>query len=238
MILNGKALKEKIQDSGTPTVSSEEEYERLKAAQWQLSYAKEDNAVRRNWQRIGILESEAGLQWNAIKPGISDGTKARDAVKPAYEKGYGIVFLYGAWGQGKTLTGKILTATAIRNGKSAAYANVSDVLANIRQAFDAEHQSTELVRRMEWWTDQEVLFLDELDKANQTPWAQEQLFQLLDKRYQKAVRQEALTVIASNSSTEELDGYLKSRIHDQRVGTVVRLDGADAREVMPEGIKF
>ena len=231
-------IADKIKASGTPTVSSHEEYERLKAAQWQLSYAKEDNAARRNWKRIGIAESEAGLNWQAVKPGISDGMKALEAVKPAYEQGYGIVFLHGNWGQGKTLIGKILIATAIRAGKNAAYANVSDALDDIRLAFDAEHQSTELLKRMDWWSSLDVLFLDELDKANQTPWAQDQLFKLLDKRYTLAVRESGLTVIASNSNVDQLDGYLQSRIHDARVGTVVHLQGADAREVMPKGIKY
>jgi DNA replication protein DnaC len=116
---------------------------------------------------------------------------------------------------------------------------VSTMLDDIRLAFDSdEHKTTELIRRMEWWSNRDVLFLDELDKSNDTPWAQERMFQLLDQRYQRAVREEALTVIASNKSTDALDGYLKSRLYDVRVGQVVYLNGTDARKVMPNGIKY
>jgi DNA replication protein DnaC len=91
---------------------------------------------------------------------------------------------------------------------------------------------------MEWWNSRQILFLDELDKVNDTAWAQEQMFSLLDRRYQMAVREEALTIIASNSSTDALDGYLKSRLHDRRIGQVVHLDGKDGRQVVPDEWKF
>jgi DNA replication protein DnaC len=218
---------------------SDEEYERLKAENWARVTQQEAQQVKPDYKRIGIREDEATLTWMAVRPDISDGMKALAAVKPMYERGWGVVFLWGTWGQAKTLIGKILTATAFRDGKTAAYANVSTMLDDIRLAFDSdEHKTTELIRRMEWWSNRDVLFLDELDKSNDTPWAQERMFQLLDQRYQRAVREEALTVIASNKSTDALDGYLKSRLYDVRVGQVVYLNGTDARKVMPNGIKY
>lgn len=203
-----------------------------------------ENEVRENRNRfdpsvIGLRESDLSLSWQAVRPGISDGIEAVKAIKPFYERGFGMVYLWGSWGQAKTLVGKILTATAHRDHKKAAYANVSAVLDNIRLAFDEpEHKTTELLKRIDWWINRDVLFLDEMDKSNDTPWAQERLFQLLDQRYMKAVREEALTVIASNKSDESLDGYLKSRLHDRRVGKIVCLNGKDGRQVMPDGYKF
>lgn len=195
-----------------------------------------EKKYRFNPETIGLHPGEMVLAWSHILPGISDGMKALEAVRPFYERGYGMVYLHGKWGQAKTLIGKILTATAYRDGKRPMYANVSAVLDNIRLAFDAqEHKTTELLHRIDWWINRDVLFLDELDKSNDTPWAQERLFQLIDQRYTRAVRHEALTVIASNKSDDALDGYLKSRLHDRRVGAVVYLNGADGREVMPDG---
>jgi len=188
---------------------------------------------------FGLRDDEAGMNWNMVKPNISDGVKAMQAVKPAYERGNGMIFLWGNYGQAKTLIGKILIATALRDGKRAAYANVSSVLDNIRLAFDEqEHKTTELLRRIDWWIKRDVLFLDELDKSNDTPWAQERLFQLLDQRYTLAIRGEALTVLASNSSDSELNGYLKSRLNDKRLGPVVHLNGVDGRSVMPQNYKY
>lgn len=191
-----------------------------------------------DYSRLGLREEDLKLNWSFIQPDISDGVKAMEAVRPAYQRGWGMVFLWGSWGQGKTLIGKILTATAFRDGKRSAYANMSSVLDDIRLAFDErEHQSTELIRRMDWWLDRDVLFLDELDKSNSTPWAQERMFQLLDQRYARAIREQALTVIASNQSDDELDGYLKSRLNDRRLGPVVYLNGPDGRKFMPDGYK-
>lgn len=188
---------------------------------------------------IGLREKELELTWSAVKPNISDGIKAVEAVRPAYERGWGMVFLWGTWGQAKTLVGKILTATAHRDGKRAMYADVSSALDNIRLAFDEqEHKMAELLRRMDFWISRDVLFLDELDKSNDTPWAQERMFKLLDQRYARAVREEALTVIASNRSDDSLDGYLKSRLQDRRLGPVVYLNGVDGRKVMPDGYKL
>ncbi len=197
------------------------------------------NHPKVDYSAFGLRDDEAGMDWSLVKPNLSDGTKALQAVKPAYECGWGMVFLWGSWGQAKTLVGKILVATALRDGKRAAYANVSHVLDHIRLAFDEqEHKNTELLRRIDWWIQRDVLFLDELDKSNDTPWAQERMFQLLDQRYARAIREEALTVIASNRSDDALDGYLKSRLNDRRLGPVVYLNGSDGRRAMPDGYKF
>ena len=192
-----------------------------------------------DYSRMGMREDELTLDWSAVKPGVSDAMKALDVVRPAYSRGHGLIPLWGTWGQGKTLIGKILVATALREGKRAAYANMAVVLDDIRLAFDSqEHKTTELIRRMEWWVSRDVLFLDELDKTNSTEWAQERMFQLLDQRYARAIREEALTVIASNKTDAALDGYLRSRLNDKRLGPVVYLNGKDARQVMPEGWKL
>jgi len=233
------SLKDKMIASGRYRPIDDDEYKRLQLEQMRKIREREAANYKPDWSRIGISEAEASLTWDAIKPGISDGYKAVEVVRPMYSRGWGMAFLWGNWGQAKTLLGKIVTATAYRDNKRTAYANMSGILNDIRLAFDAqENKTTELLRKMDWWIEREVLFLDELDKVNNTPWAQEQIFILIDKRYQMAVREEALTVIASNTSDKELDGYLKSRLHDRRIGEVVHLNGADARQLVPDEWRF
>jgi len=222
---------------------SDEEYQRLKFKQSERMRVQEQAEAEERrleaLEQIGLVKAELSLTWRDVQPGISDGRKAVDAVRPAYQKRHGLIFLYGTYGQAKTLVGKILTATAFRDGLTCAYANISQVLDDIRLAFDEkENKSTELIRRMNWWIRRDVLFIDELDKCNDTPWAQERMFQLLDQRYMRAVREEALTVIASNKADNQLDGYLKSRLSDNRLGPIVHLNGSDGREVMQQGWKF
>lgn len=194
--------------------------------------------------RVGLTADELRtLSWDLVKKGVNQADQACDVTKRAYTAGYGIVFLYGGFGQGKSLVLKIATAMALRAGKRAAYANLAGVMDDIRLAYDErENKMTELVRRVDWWTSLDVLAIDELDKAGQTDWARERIFQLLDVRYQRAIRQEALTVIASNhESLDELSGYLKSRIEDNRFasnGYILHLKGADGRKSMPKNWKY
>ncbi len=194
--------------------------------------------------RVGLTVDELRyLSWDLVKKGVNQADQAGDITRRAYTAGYGIVFLYGGFGQGKSLVLKIATAVALKAGKCAAYANLAGVMDDIRLAYDErENKMTELVRRMNWWTSLDVLAIDELDKAGQTDWARERIFQLLDVRYQRAVRQEALTVIASNhESLDELSGYLRSRIEDNRFaanGYILHLTGADGRKSMPKNWKY
>ncbi len=190
--------------------------------------------------RVGLTADEVrNLTWGLVKKGVNQANAACDVTRRAYMTGHGMVFMYGGYGQGKSLVLKIAVAAALNEGKRAAYANLAGVLDDIRIAYDErENKMTELVRRMEWWTSLDVLAIDELDKVGQTEWARERIFQLLDARYQRAVRQEALTVIAANyQSTDELSGYLKSRIEDNRFianGYVIHLKGTDGRKSMPK----
>lgn len=232
-------LKEKLRSSDHYRPITDEEYRELQRRQNELMLEREKQGRRVDYARIGIRENELSMSWDLVKPEISDGPKAMEAVRPAYERGFGMVFLWGTYGQAKTLIGKILVATALRDGLRPAYANMAAVLDDIRLAFDEpEHKTTELIRRMDWWSGRDVLFLDELDKTNGTDWARERMFQLLDQRYTRAIREEALTVIASNQSDAALDGYLKSRLQDHRLGPVVHLSGKDGRKVMPAGYSF
>jgi DNA replication protein DnaC len=239
MITTVSSLVEKMQKSGRYRPVCEDEYRRLQREASARLEQKEQAEYKPDYKRIGMTELEMSLTWDYVKPNLSDGMKAVQAVRPAYARGFGMVFLWGAWGQAKTLVGKILTATAFRDGKTAAYANMLAVLDDIRLAFDNdEHKTTELIRRMDWWVGRDVLFIDEIDKTNTTPWASERIFELIDRRYQRAIREEALTVIASNKSDGALDGYVRSRLHDNRVGRIVELSGPDARKVMPNGHLF
>lgn len=194
--------------------------------------------------RVGLTPDELrNLSWDLVKRGVNQADRACEVTRRAYMSGHGTVFIYGGYGQGKSLVLKIAVATALNEGKRAAYANLAGVLDDIRTAYDErENKMTELVRRMEWWASLDVLAIDELDKVGQTEWARERIFQLMDARYQRAVRQEALTVIAANyQSTDELSGYLKSRIEDNRFmanGYVIHLKGTDGRKSMPKNWKY
>lgn len=193
--------------------------------------------------KYGLAADEIGMTWDIVKGKLAhlrlDATKGVEAIKPAYTAGHGMIALLGTYGQGKTLVEKITVATALREGKKAAYANMGDILRDLQLAFDdKDHMTRELIRKMEYWVGLDILCIDEMDKVNETKWALSEMFTLLDRRYQRAVREEALTVVASNRKVGEIDGYLVSRLQDNRLGPVIYLNGDDARQVMPRGTHY
>lgn len=231
-------LRQRLAEKGLPRLSPEE-YRAAQQAQLQKLNEQEQRQTVIDYARLGLREQDLQLDWNFIKRGGSDGYKALQTVKEAYDRGWGMVFLWGTYGQAKTLIGKIMTVQAFHAGKKAAYANMSTVLDDIRLAYDEEeHKTTELIRRMDWWLQRDVLFIDEIDRCNSTPWALERMFQLIDGRYVKAIREEGLTVMASNKGTNELDGYIKSRLADRRLGPIVYLNGPDGRASVPDNFKW
>ena len=201
--------------------------------------------------RGGLTAHElATLDWSLVVPGISDGTKAMAFVRPAVERGFGMGIMLGKWGQAKTLLMKIAVAKFIRAGKSAHYVKLTTLMDDIRTAYDEkENKMTALVNKIREWQSLDLLCLDEIDKDTGTDWAETRLFDLVDERWVLAVRESALTLFASNyASPNEIPGYLRSRIEDNRwamtdkegkpAAFCVYLSGADGRKSMPEGRKF
>ena len=180
-------------------------------------------AVQTGKEMGGLFADEVmKLDWDMVKPGYSDGVKARDAVKACYEHGSGMVLMFGTFGQAKTLTMKIAVAQALRDGKKARYAKLTQVLDDIRLAYDEkESMMTALLERIAEWRELDVLALDEMDKAaKNSDWAMDRIFNLIDDRYVLAIRGRSITLAAGNwQNLNELNGpfgYFRSRIEDNR----------------------
>ncbi len=189
-----------------------------------------------NAERYGLTPDEAHtLDWSDV---LDRGNilKAVQAIQLALARQYGWVYLWGDFGQGKTLALKIAVAYTLRNRRFAAYVRMASVVENLRAAFDAQDPSIEAERRLEWWTDLPVLAIDEVDRLRQTAYAAEQQFLLLDRRYEQALRQRAVTLLAANIPPDQLPGYLADRVLDGRFA-IVRLAGASARLGMDWDVK-
>lgn len=190
------------------------------------------------------------LDWQLVQPGISDGIKALKFVRPAVQRGYGMGIMLGTFGQAKTLLMKIAVAVYIRQGKKAFYVKLTDMLDDIRTAYDVKEEKMQaLSRKVREWNEIDLLCLDEIDKSSETEWARDRLFNLCDERYMRGVRRECLTLFAANYDTrKDIPGYLRSRIEDNRFAMiddkgvqasfVVLLSGPDGRKSMPENWTF
>lgn len=91
------------------------------------------------------------------------------------------LFIAGDIGTGKTFLASCLAADLIRRKVQVRWCNVGDVLRAIRSCFDQKHiTEDEIIKR---FTTPRVLVLDDLGKERPTEWAVEQLFSIINTRY-------------------------------------------------------
>lgn len=94
------------------------------------------------------------------------------------------LFIAGDIGTGKTYLASCLSADLIRRKVQVRWCNVGDVLRTIRSSFDRKNMTEEDTIKL--FTSPRVLVLDDLGKERPTEWALEQLFSIINTRYDAA----------------------------------------------------
>ena len=89
------------------------------------------------------------------------------------------LFIVGDIGCGKTFLASCMARDKHRRGRRVRWARVGDILADIRRSFNSREDSDPLAR----YKQTACLVLDDLGKERPTEWAVEQLFSLIDSRY-------------------------------------------------------
>lgn len=182
--------------------------------------------------RSGISVKESvDLCWRSVED--TSGIKtAVTEIRQALATGYGWVYVHGGFGTGKTQVLKIAVAEAMRAGKTAAYVRMAEILDHLREAFQTDSKVSES-SRLGWWAQLPVLAIDEFNRVRDTDYGQERRFVLMDRRYELALREEGVTILASNSDPSNLPDYLYDRVRDGRF-RVVRVTGKSMRPGMGE----
>jgi DNA replication protein DnaC len=110
-------------------------------------------------------------------------------------------------------------------GQTPLYVVVPDFLDYLRAGYDSDKLSESASRRMEDARACPVLLLDDLGVEKRSPWTDEQMYRLLNHRYNEGLP----TVIASNVSLDELEPRIASRMQDRSLAQLVVLVGEDQR---------
>ncbi|MGB8347035.1 MAG: ATP-binding protein [Ktedonobacteraceae bacterium] len=151
------------------------------------------------------------------------------SVEEAFQEAYafaqeprGWLLLIGPNGCGKTHLAAAIANDGLRNGSVVLFSVVPDLLAHLRATFSPS--ATEAYdQRFAKMREAELLVLDDLGAHQSSPWASEQLFQLLNYRYNSYFP----TVITANrSGLGTIDERILSRLSDTALVTTVVLDGA------------
>ena len=132
---------------------------------------------------------------------IKDGNRA--AVRAAHWvlDGDGrSLFLYGERGTGKTNLAAIIANVRAKAGKPVFFASVPDLMADIRGSFK-DGSTSEVVQVVK---ETPFLVLDDLGAEKMTEWVGEQLFCIINHRYNELLQ----TVVTSNYSPAEIIGHM------------------------------
>ena len=136
------------------------------------------------------------------------------------------LWLTGGVGTGKTALAMIVSKAAIDAGRSVAVYSCPRLLSVIRESID----SGGVLAFLDRIASVDLLHIDDLGAEHRTEWVLEQLYTIINTRYED----ERSTVITSNLEPEELSEQLGERIVSRlegMCGEPLPFWGADARRV-------
>jgi DNA replication protein DnaC len=157
-----------------------------------------------------------------------------DGLEGNLRDGKGIWF-EGDIGTGKTTLAMLISRLALESGRSVAIYSLPKLLSRIRQTYDAEIGEQSYSQFFERLASVDLLHLDDLGVEKQTEWVLEQLYALINERYE---RQSSL-IVTSNLEDDELEKQLGTRVVSRLVeicGDPVMLYDEDRRMRVPADV--
>ncbi len=148
------------------------------------------------------------------------------------------LWLMGGTGTGKTTLGMLVAKTALAAGKTVAVYFTPKLLTQIRQTYQASESEDAYDAFFKRLTSVDLLYIDDLGSERHTDWVVEQLYALVNERYENE-RSMLVTSNASNADQDidvgrnELADQIGSRTVSRLVemcGDPLPLFGADQRD--------
>ena len=132
---------------------------------------------------------------------VTDGNKGAVAAARLMTAGeIGGLFVHGVRGTGKTKLAAIIANERARAGHPVLFASVPDLMADIRSSFK-DGTTSETVQAVK---ETPFLVLDDLGAEKMTEWVGEQLFCIVNHRYNERLQ----TVVTSNYSPTEIIAHM------------------------------
>jgi DNA replication protein DnaC len=156
------------------------------------------------------------------------------AIDQNIETGRGL-WLYGSSGTGKTTLAMLVSRTALEARRSVAIYSLPKLLARIRRTFDAEAGEQSYSDLFERLATVDLLHVDDLGAENRTEWVLEQLYALVNERYEA---QRSL-VVTTNLEEHELEEQIGARVVSRLVemcGDPLPLFDEDRRMRVPADV--
>jgi len=151
------------------------------------------------------------------------------AIERNLDDGRGL-WIQGDVGTGKTTLAMLVSKAALQGGRSVAIYSLPRLLNLLRESMDSEKGMVDFLDRL---TAVDLLHLDDLGAENQTDWVLEQLYSIVNARYEA----ERAIVATTNLMPDELSERLGSRTVSRLVeicGDLIPLFGEDDRTAYRE----
>jgi DNA replication protein DnaC len=150
-----------------------------------------------------------------------------DGLDEHLESGRGL-WLMGDVGTGKTSLAMLVSKAALESGRSVAIYSLPRLLARIRRTYDADAGEQSYLEFFERLTAVDLLHVDDLGAEKRSDWVLEQLYALVDERYES----QRSVLVTTNLDQAELEEQIGARTVSRLVeicGDPLPLFGDDLR---------
>ena len=150
-----------------------------------------------------------------------------DDLEAMLAEGRGL-WLSGDVGTGKTSLAMVVSAAAAQAGRSLAIYSLPRLLARIRRTYDSEPGQDSYLSFFERLTSVDLLHIDDLGAEKRSDWVLEQLYAIVDERYQS----QRSMIVTTNLDEAELEEQIGQRTVSRMVeicGDPLTLFGDDKR---------
>lgn len=160
------------------------------------------------------------------KSAVADVRSYIDEIDSRLSSGRGL-WLFGDTGTGKTTLGMLVSKAALEAGHSVAIYSLPKLLARIRRTYDAEPGGDSYLSFFERLTSVDLLHIDDLGAEKRSDWVLEQLYALINERYEA----ERSVLVTTNLRHEELEDQIGPRTVSRlnQMCDEIEVFGGDAR---------
>lgn len=139
------------------------------------------------------------------------------------------VWLMGEVGTGKTTLAMLIAKAALEGGHSVAIYSLPKLMARIRRTYEAEPGEDNYLAFFERLTSVDLLHLDDLGAQRDTDWVTEQLYSIVNQRYEDGRAVTVTSNVLPNEAAERIGARTVSRLAEMCGDFQLHIDGFDRR---------
>lgn len=140
------------------------------------------------------------------------------------------VWLFGDAGTGKTTLAMLVSKAALEAGHSVAIYSLPKLLARIRRTYDSEPGGDSYLSFFERLTSVDLLHIDDLGAEKRSDWVLEQLYALVNERYESRRSILVTTNLDEAELKEQIGRRTVSRLVEMCGNCMIPMHGEDRRE--------